>query len=161
YQATDRAVSSVNKFGAVEIDGRQFFFFSPIVLRVLPFGLRAALGKNIFRSHQISRIEIYLVNPGQDLHIFIFRTKSDLNPLRAALLHVVQEPANEIGDEVRPKRPAGAEISEHPGHVRYAGEHHAAISDGVGEDERFPIDDETDIAKGAHVESSGSDNNIR
>ena len=75
-------------------------------------------------------------------------------------LHVVEQPADEVGDEVGPQRPARAEVAEHPGHVGHAGEHHAAVGDGVGEVERLAVDGEVDVAEHAEVEAGGGDDDV-
>ena len=80
--------------------------------------------------------------------------------LRAGLLHVVEQPADEVGDQVDAQRPAGAEIAEHPDHVGHAGEHHAAIGDGVGEVERLAVDREVDVAQHAEVEAGRGDDDV-
>src|SRR5204863_469456 len=75
-------------------------------------------------------------------------------------LHVVQQPAHEIRDEIRAQGPARAEIAEYPSHIRHTGEHHAAIGDGIGEDERLTVDREGDVAERAEVKPGGGDNDV-
>ena len=51
--------------------------------------------------------------------------------LGAPGVHVLQQPADEVGQQVGAQRPAGAEVAEDPGHVRHAAEHRAAPADGA------------------------------
>ena len=45
------------------------------------------------------------------------RRASDLDPLRADLIHVVEQAADEIAQHVDAQGPAGPEIAEHPRQV--------------------------------------------
>jgi len=71
----------------------------------------------------------------------------------AGCLHVREQVADEVGDQIDPQRPAGAEIAEHPDEVRNAREHHAAIGHGIGEIEWLAVDSEFDVAIGREVEA--------
>src|SRR5690606_14402802 len=63
-------------------------------------------------------------------------------------------------DQVGAQGPAGAEVAEDPGHVRYAGEQDAAPGDRFIECERPPVDRELDVAEDIEVEAGGGDDHI-
>ena len=71
-----------------------------------------------------------------------------------------QQAADEVCDQIGAQCPARAEIAEHPGHVRHAGEHHAAIGDGTSKIERLAVDGKGDITEDAKVEAGRSDDDI-
>ena len=75
-------------------------------------------------------------------------------------LHVIEQPAHEVGDEIDAERPACAEIAEHPDQVGHAGEHHAAIGDGIAEHQRLPVDDDIDIAEHAEMKAGRRDDDV-
>ena len=136
----------VNERRIVEIDRRKLVLLGPVVLAVLPFRLVATLGQKMYVAHQITGIEILRIDPRLQRHVAFLRPQRGHHLARALRLHVAEEAADEVGDEIGAQRPAGTEIAEHPGHVRNPGEHHAAIGDGVGEIQRLAVDLERDIA---------------
>ena len=82
------------------------------------------------------------------------------NLLGLLLLHMAEQAAHEVGDQVGTERPACPEVSEHPHHVRHAGEHHAAVGDRIGEVERFAVDGEVDVAQHVEIEAGGGDDDV-
>ena len=74
--------------------------------------------------------------------------------------HVIEQPADEVGDQIGAQGPARAEIPEHPRHVGHAGEHHAAIGHRLGEHQRLAVDGEVDIAEDAEMEAGGGDDDV-
>ena len=101
-----------------------------------------------------------MIDPGQKVHVLVFRSQCDTDPLRAGFFHVRQQAAYEIRQEVGAQRPTGTEVSEHPEQVRHAGEHHASVVDGFGEVERLAVDRKVDVSQHAHVETGGGYDDI-
>ena len=136
-------------------------FSRPVVLGVLPFRLVAALGQQVHAAHQIAGIEVLRVDPGQQRHVLVLGPQGhgDLawRPSRFMWLSSRQTKSATRSDA---QRPAGAEIAEHPDHVGHAGEHHAAIGDGLGEIQRLAVDDEVDVAQDVQVEAGGGDDDV-
>ena len=128
---------------------------------MLPFRFFAALGQEVHGAHEIAGVEILRVHPRQELHALVFRSQRGFDPLGALPLHVREEAADEIGQEIGAQRPAGAKIAEHPEHVRHAGEHHAAVGNGVCEDERLAVDLEGDVPEHVEIEAGGGDDDVR
>ena len=154
------AASLVHERGVVEIDRRELVLLGPVVLAVLPFRLVAALGQQVHVAHHVAGIEILRIDPGQQRHVVVFRPQRRGDLLRALLLHVRQQAADEIRHQIGAQRPAGAEIAEHPDQVRHAGEHHAAIGDGIGEIQRLAVDRKRDVAEHAEIEPGRGDDDV-
>src|SRR5205823_6403179 len=51
-------------------------------------------------------------------------------------------------------------VPEHPGHVRHARKHHAAIGDRIGEDEGLSVDNEIDVTERVEIEAGGRDDDV-
>ncbi|MCU0888139.1 MAG: hypothetical protein MUC64_09015 [Rubritepida sp.] len=128
---------------------------------MLPLGLVAALGQQVHAAHQVARVEVLRVDPRQQRHVVVLRAERHLHLARAAPVHLRQQPADEIGHQVRPQRPGGAEIAEHPDHVRHAREHHAAVGHGLVEGQRLAVDLEGDVAQHVEVKAGGGDDQVR
>ena len=111
-------------------------------------------------AHEIARIEIGRIDPGQQRHVLVLGSERHRHLLRLLVLHVGEQAAHEVGDQVRAERPARPEIAEHPHHVGHAGEHHAAIGDRVGEIERLAVDGEIDVAQHVEIEAGGGDDDV-
>ena len=120
---------------------------------MLPFGLVASLRQQVHAAHQIAGIEVLRIDPRQQGHVLVLGPKRRRHLSRALFLHVIEQPAHEIGDQISPQGPAGSEVAEDPRHVGHAGEHHAAVGDRVGEDERFAVDGEVDVAEHIEIEA--------
>ena len=73
---------------------------------------------------------------------------------------MVQQAADEIRDQLAAQRPTRPEVTEDPGQVRHAREHHAAIGDRLAEIQRPAVDRKRDIAHDVHVETSGGDDDV-
>ena len=73
---------------------------------------------------------------------------------------MLEQPTDEIGNQVGPQGPAGPEVAEHPGQVGHAGEHHSPVGDRVGEVQRLAVDDEVDVAQHADVEARGRNDDV-
>src|ERR1700693_2815452 len=97
--------SAVDELRAVEADGGELVLFVPVVLGVLPFLLVAALRQQVHPAHKVARIEVLRIDPGQQRHVRVFRPETRRDPFRALLLHMVEQPADEIADEVGAQRP--------------------------------------------------------
>ena len=106
-------------------------------------------------------IEILRVDPGQERHVLVLGAQCRHHPARAFFVHVPDQPADEVGDEVGAQRPARPEIAEDPGHVGEAGEHHAAIGrNGVGKGERPLVDRKGDVAEHAQPKTGRGDDDV-
>ncbi len=128
---------------------------------MLPLPLRSPLRQQVHGAHEVARVEVFGVDPGEEIHLLVFRPQRDLDAFRALLLHVREEAADEIGQEIGAQRPARPEVAEDPEHVRDAREHHPAVGHGLREVERLPVDLEADIAQDAEVEAGGRDDDVR
>ena len=86
---------------------RTTLLFGPVVLGVLPLRFVASLRQQMHAAIQVARIEVLLVNPLQEWHVFVFRLQLHLRAPRSRPFHVLEEPAHEIGDgmpESSPRR---------------------------------------------------------
>src|SRR6056297_2059647 len=116
--------SVVDQAAVVEVDGGELGLLGPVVLGVLPLGLVAALGHQVLAAHQIARVEVVGVDPRAELHVRVLRSQLWGHLGGPELVHVVQQAAHEVAEEVGAQGPAGPEVAEHPQQVRDAGEHH-------------------------------------
>ena len=73
---------------------------------------------------------------------------------------MIEQTAHEVSDQIGAQRPARPEVSEHPGQIGHAGEHHSAIGDGVREDERLAVDHEVDVPQHIEVEAGRGDDDV-
>src|SRR5258708_1181647 len=151
---------AVHEHVVLHIDRGKFVLLGPVVLVVLPFRLVAALRQQVHAAHHVARIEILGIDPGQQRHVVVFRPQRRRHLLGAGLLHMIEQLADEVGDQVDAQRPAGAEIAEHPDQIRHAGEHHAAIGHGIGEIQLLAVDREFDVAVGREVEAGRGDDDV-
>ncbi len=110
--------------------------------------------------HEVAGIEVVGIHPGEEFHVLVLRAEGDIHALCALCVHVVEQAADEVGEEVGAEGPAGAEIAKDPEHVRDAREHHAAIGDGIGEVQGLAVDFELDVAHNAEVEAGGGDDDV-
>ena len=128
---------------------------------MLPFRLVAALRQEVHAAHQIPRVEVLRVYPLQQGHVLVLRPQCRRHLARTPFVHVIEEAADEIGDQIGAQGPARPEVSEDPGHVGHAAKHHAAIGDRVGEDEGFTVDAEFDVAQHAQIEAGRGHDDVR
>ena len=73
---------------------------------------------------------------------------------------MVQQTADDVAGHVDAHGPTGAQVTEHVGHVRYAGIHQAAVGQGLAEVHRLAIDVEPDAAHDTDVETGCGDDDI-
>ena len=90
----------VDELRAIQIRGGYFVFFAPIVLIVAPFWLGTALRHFIDISAEIAWVEVVFFDPGQDRHVGIFVSKSDLNAFRANVIHMEIKSLNMVVEEM-------------------------------------------------------------
>ena len=76
-------------------------------------------------------------------------------------VHVQQQLADKIAQQVGAQRPAGAEIAKHPHQIGQTSEHGAAPCDAVTKVQRLAIDLKVDVAKYVEVKTRGGDDHIR
>ena len=150
----------VDKGAVVQIDCWKLVLFGPVILVVLPFGLVAALRQQVHAAHHVAGVEIFRIDPRQQRHVVVFRPQRGRHLGGADRLHVLEQPAHEVGDQIDPQRPARPEISEHPDEIGHAGEHHAAIGHGVGEIQRLAVDLEFDVAIRVQIEAGRRNNDV-
>ena len=127
---------------------------------MLPFRLVAALRQQVHAAHDVAGVEILGVDPRQERHVLVLGTQRRHHASRVYFVHVLDEPADEVGDEIGAQRPARPEIAEDPGHVGDAGEHHAAMGHRAGKDERPLVDRKGDVAEHAQPESGRCDDDV-
>ena len=111
-------------------------------------------------AHHVARIEVLRIDPWQQRHVVVFGAELRRHFPGAGFLHVREQPADEIGDQIDAQCPARPEIAEHPDEVGHAGEHHAAIGHGIGEIQRLAVDGEIDVAIGREVEAGRGDDDV-
>jgi hypothetical protein len=114
----------------------------------------------VHAAHDIAGIEVLWVDPRQPRHVLVLGAQRRHHPSRAFFVHVRDEPADEVGDEVGAQRPARPEIAEDPGHIGDTGEHGAAIGHGVAEDELPVVDRKRDVAEHAQMKPGRGDDDI-
>jgi hypothetical protein len=119
------------------------------------------LEHEVHRAHDVARVEVLRVGPRPQRHVRVLGTQGGDDHGGALLLHVRQQPAHELADQVGPQRPAVAEVAEHVGHVRHAADHDAAPGHAFGEVDRLAVDGERDPTEEAEVEAGGGDDDVR
>ena len=127
---------------------------------VLPFRPVAPLRQQVHAAQDIAGIEVLGIDPRQQRHILVLRPQRRRDHPGTLRLHVVEQPADEIGDQIRSQRPTRPEISENPDHVRHAGEHHPAVCHGIGKYQRLIVYGELDIAQDIEIEPGGRDDDV-
>jgi hypothetical protein len=125
-----------------------------------PFRLVATFRQQVHVTCQIARVEVFWVDPRQQVHVLVLGPQLRGHPARPVALHVIDQAADEIGDQVRAQGPARPEIAEDPDHAGHAGKHHAAIGDRVGEVERLTVDLKGNVAKHAQIEPGSCDDDV-
>jgi len=108
----------------------------------------------------VAGVEVDRVEPGAEGHVGVFGAEGGSDDLGAFCVHVGEEAADEVGDEVGAERPGRTDVAEDPGEVGDAGEHHAAVGDGVAEGEGLAVDGDGDVAQDAEVEAGGGDDDV-
>ena len=155
-----RRLSGIVELLCIEVDIREFVFLVPVVLRVLPDIFGAALRQEVHGPHEIARIEVLRIDPGQDFHVLVFLAQLHAHLADTLLIHMLQEAGDEVAHQVDPQRPRSTEVSEHPCHVRHTGEHHAAIGHRLREIDRLVIHRERNIAEDGEIEARRRDDDI-
>ena len=119
-----------------QVDRRKGVLLRPVVVHVLPFRLVATLGQQVVAARDIARL-----NSSGSIHgpsgMLWSSGRSATLDARRPVCYVVEQAAHHIGHRSARNVRTRAD-SEHPGHVRHAGEHHAAIGDGVAEHNSSP-----------------------
>ena len=87
--APDRGArnSLVDERAVVKVGGRELVLLSPVVLGVLPFGLVASFRQQVHAAHQIARIEVLRIDPGQQRHILVLGSECRRHLPRVLFLH--------------------------------------------------------------------------
>lgn len=75
-------------------------------------------------------------------------------------LHVVEEAAGVVGDEVGAECPGGVGVTEGGDEIWYAGVHHAFVEKGLGEINGLTIYRNFYAAQNNEVETGGSDDDV-
>jgi hypothetical protein len=68
---------------------------------MLPFRLVATFRQQVHVTCQIARVEVFWVDPRQQGHVLVLGPQLRRHPARPLVLHVIDQAADEIGDQVR------------------------------------------------------------
>src|SRR5581483_3049886 len=79
----------------------------------------------------------------------------------AVLIHVVQDPAHTLRDELALQRPGGVDVAKDKGKIRNITVHHASIDEHLREIHGTIIDDELHAAHELHGQTGGCHDDVR
>lgn len=101
-----------------------------------------------------------VINPQAWLHIGIFRAQARRASSRAGRVHMLEQSADVLGNQISSQGPGCIDVSEGDHQIWHIREHQAFIGPGIGKFYRLPVDTELHATQHFQIEPGGGDNDI-